>query len=349
VEHRKYIGVYYSNSWVSNRRSLATFCLFFDEIHLVTPSDCTDNPTAYLKKLQDKIYIHVLGKATKEMTEKVTNFYQFILDNKTLLGDVIYYHPHLLGSHITDFAKRLMNGGVTIEDLRKILTGNTAEMQSITRFRNLHPEIEDEFVLRVAPTALYLAKQNDWVLIGDDPSMPVPIFSERLNSVRELTSILAEECIRLVLPKCNEIYAEDIMEAREKLKDLMLPFRMSMQKLSSILKSEIRERTDFDAIRSEAKFIAESTVEPALVEIKRKIETEKDKLWIKIFGKVVGWIPFVAKAFASPSPDQIYNTLVKIYGDAGEIAEGVTGVALAKEPGLSFLLGIERAFDPSKS
>jgi hypothetical protein len=90
MNENKYIAVYYPNSWIKNRNSLATFCLFFDEVHLVTQSDMAKDPTTYLKNLSDKIQIGVLGKLNEDLLKKVAGFYQFAMDNRALLKNVIY-------------------------------------------------------------------------------------------------------------------------------------------------------------------------------------------------------------------------------------------------------------------
>lgn len=51
-EEKRYIGVYYPDAVIENRRALATFCLFFDEIHLVTMADLARDPTDYLNHCQ---------------------------------------------------------------------------------------------------------------------------------------------------------------------------------------------------------------------------------------------------------------------------------------------------------
>jgi hypothetical protein len=344
----KYIGIYYPNSWIADKKSLATFCLFFDEIHLVTQSGGAKDPTTFLKKLPKKFYINVFGNPREELINNVNAFYKFALDNQSLLKEVIYYHPNLLDEQINDITNKLFHGGIPVDEFNNFLTGKTHKMQAISKFVEQHPEVKDEIVLRVAPTALLLAEERNWILIGDNPQMPIPVFSERLQTVRELTSILADECIRIVLPQCQELTAEDILVAREKLKDLLIPFRMSMQKMSGSLRSAIKGKAKIKEIQAEAKFLAESSIEPALFEMRQKIEKEKGKLFLRIFGKTVSWIPFVAKSFLTPSPDQIYKTMVKIYGDVGAVASAVNEVNLAREPSLSFLLGIEKSLTPKK-
>lgn len=341
---KKYIGVYYPNCFIENQVSLATFALFFDELHFVTVSDMATDPTGYLKRLPASININVIGKPSKEELERTKNFYQFALNNQELLGEILFYHPHLLDSSVKSISHKLLSGQLTQDELLDFFSGNTSEQKLFKEFTDKYPEIKDDFVLRSSPTAMKLADENDWILIGDNPEMPVPYLSNT-NSVRVLTSILAEECIKISLPQTISLNANDILTARDKLKDQLIPFRMAMQKLSSSLKNAIKDEKDINKIKAEAQFIAESQVEPAIYELKRKIEIEKDKLWITIFGKVISWVPFIAKGFANPTPDNIFKSLEKVYGDVGAIAKGINEIDIAKEPGICFLLKLDKIID----
>lgn len=338
---KKYIGIYYPNCYIKNNLSLTTFSLFFDEVHLVTVSDTAKDPTVYLKNLPSKISIQVIGKEpSNEESERVKNFYQFVLNNQKLLGDILFYHPNLLNTAINTISSKLLSGNLTQEELLNFILGKTAELETIKTFQEKYPDLKDNFVFKSSSTAMKLAEDNDWILIGDDPQIPVPYLSEKANTVRFLTSILAEECIRISLPQSISLNAEDILIVRVKLKDLLIPFRMAMQKLSMQLKIAIKDSRDINVIKSEAKYIVESQVEPAIFEIKKKIETEKDKFWIKIFGKAISWIPFIAKGFASPTPENIFKAMEKVYGDVGSIAKSAQDIDIAREPGICFLLKI---------
>lgn len=340
MTEKKYIGVYYPNCYIENQISLATFSLFFDELHLVTVSDMSDDPTAYLKQLPTSIKLNVIGKPSEEEIERTKNFYQFALNNQELIGEILFFHPHLLNTSVSSITNKFISGELTQEELLDFINGQTPELKAFDEFTKKFPDIKDNFVLRSSPTAMKLADDNDWILIGDNPEFPVPYLSENI-SVRFLTSILAEECIKINLPQTISLNANDILLAREKLKDQLIPFRMAMQKLSSSLKVAIKDEQNINKIKAEAKFIAESQVEPAIYELKRKIEIEKDKLWINVFGKVVSWIPFIAKGFANPTPDNIYKTMEKVYGDVGAIAQGIQAIDIAREPGICFLLKLD--------
>lgn len=258
-----------------------------------------------------------------------------------MIGKVIFYHPHLFDSHVTDLSKKILSGGLPTDELFNFITGKSEEMRLITEFEEKFPHIKDEIVLRTAPTALKLSQTNNYILLSDSSTLPIPAFSREDINVANLTSILAEECIIIALPTCIDMEPEELLEAREKLNDQLVPFRMTMQKLSSHLKKSVENMDDIKEIKSEAKFIAESEVEPALYELQRRIDIEKDKFWIRIFGKIFNWIPLVANSFMAPSPDNIYKTFSKVYGDAGDIIDGAHKVNIAREPGISFLLKIK--------
>jgi hypothetical protein len=341
MKDKKYIGIYYPNCYIENQVSLTTFALFFDELHLITISDFANDPTNYLKQLPKSININVIGSPSNDEIERTKNFYQFALNNQELLGQILFFHPHLLDSSVTSFSSKLLSGKLTQDEFLNFFIGETPEKKVYEEFVKKFPNIKDEFALRSSPTAIKLAEENDWILVSDNPELPVPYLSDKSKTVRYLTTILAEECIRINLPQSISLNADDILLAREKLKEQLVPFRMSMQKLSSTLKSAIKDIKNIDEIKVEAKFIAESQVEPAIYELRRKIEIEKDKLWIKIFGKVISWIPLVAKGFAMPTPDNIFEAMEKVYGDVGTLAENIQNIDIAKEAGMCYLLKLD--------
>ncbi|MCG6534387.1 MAG: hypothetical protein L7F78_06770, partial [Syntrophales bacterium LBB04] len=61
--------------------------------------------------------------------------------------------------------------------------------------------------------------------------------------------------------------------------------------------------------------------------------------------KSMSWIPFVAKSYLAPTPENIYKSIEKIYGDVGDIVEIGNNIALAKEPGISFLLSTQKVIE----
>ena len=115
---------------------------------------------------------------------------------------------------------------------------------------------------------------------------------------------------------------------------------MSLQRLSKDLRSAIEAGAGIDKICEEAKFIAESQVEPAVFELKTKIENDNSKLFNRVFGKLISWVPFVAKAFSFPTPDNVFQMAKQVATDSGKLIEGLDDIALSRDEGLCFLLQV---------
>jgi hypothetical protein len=113
----KYIGIYYPDSIIKDQKAMATFCLFFDEIHLISPSDDSKDPTNTYKNLPDEFYINVFGNPSEEETKRTIEFYKFVNDNKTLLNEILFYESHLLATGVTKIMEKLLGGELTQNEL----------------------------------------------------------------------------------------------------------------------------------------------------------------------------------------------------------------------------------------
>ena len=87
-----------------------------------------------------------------------------------------------------------------------------------------------------------------------------------------LASVLALESVRLVLPRLRALQPREIAEFRQQTKELVVPFRMEMLKLSRNLNHAISSKPTFGELQREAKFLAETTVLPLLQDLRRTIE-----------------------------------------------------------------------------
>ena len=97
MRNNRYIGVYYSDSHFKDLSAFTTFSLIFDEIHMITNSTTLSGrePTDYFKTLPDKIQIALPKGANESDILKVKEFTQFVVNNKSLMGDLLYYHNDL--------------------------------------------------------------------------------------------------------------------------------------------------------------------------------------------------------------------------------------------------------------
>jgi len=94
-------------------------------------------------------------------------------------------------------------------------------------------------------------------------------------------------------------------------------------------------------IKIAANLIAKTKVEPSLSELRRRIELEKGKLWRKVFGRTISWLPLIAKSIISPSPDVIYSALSKGRGDLEQLLSTAQGISSVQQQGLNFLLKLQ--------
>jgi hypothetical protein len=364
----QYSAIYYPDCYVDSGKALTTYLLLYDELHLVAISDDARNPTERFRKLPDYTMVTNINKGHSQefavsrdgirssgapgeiddQTRRILLFYQFVQRYKPLIGDAVFFHPHVLSSALNRLTDNLLGGGLDLDEIAKFLSGEDEDLRALTEFQAKYPSVRDEALWRIVPTAMKLAKDEDLVLVSDRMDIPVPILSSRIASVRALTSILAEECISLLVPSCREVSAEDILEVREALSDLLIPFRMSLQGLSKDLRDAIDSEEGAEDVRKEAKFIVESKVEPALFQLRQKIEKANSKLFNKAFGKVLSWIPFVAKAYAFPTPDNLLAVAKKVGGDSDGLLDAVDDASFTRNKGLCFLLKAEEVLAEKK-
>jgi hypothetical protein len=364
----KYSAIYYPDCYVDTGRALTTYLLLYDELHLIAISDDARNPTERFRGLPDYTMVTNINKGRSQefavsrdeirtsgepgeiddQTRRILSFYQFVQRYKPLLGDAVFFHPHVLSSALNRLTDNFLGGGIDLEEFANFLSGKDEDLRALTEFQAKYPSIRDEALWRIVPTAMKLAKDEDLVLVSDRVDIPVPVLSSKIASVRALTSILAEECISLLVPSCREVSAEDIIEVREALSDLLVPFRMSLQGLSKDLRDAIDSEEGAGNVSKEAKFIVEGKVEPALFELRQKIEKANSKLFNKVFGKVLSWIPFIAKAYTLPSPGNLLAVAKKVGGDSGALLDAVDDASFTRIHGLCFLLKAEEVLAEKK-
>ncbi len=75
--------------------------------------------------------------------------------------------------------------------------------------------------------------------------------------------------------------------------------------------------------------------------MKKRIENANSKCFNKVFGKVLSWIPFIAKAYALPTPDNLLAVAKKVGKDSTTLLDAVDEVSYTRSQGLCFLLKAE--------
>jgi hypothetical protein len=313
ADFAKLSAVYYPEVTIKNKTTLATLCLYFDEVHCVPLFPLYESKTGDLRDFQIIVPFAVEGD---EMTS-------FLLDSGPLENEVLFYQRESIG-------KMLREETVESEQL-----GNLAEAV----FRQGHPDMHS--IVRFSVIEM-LGEKRGWIPVGDEPDIVVPMPQERHASSTTLPPAVVEESFRCVLPVCQSVSPEEILEARENLKEELLPFRMAMQRLYSVLRNgTLPDDLSLVALKQEVKSMADEAVEPALNELRRKIELEQGKVWKRAFGSVVGWVPLIGFAFAAPTADLICRAFEKVSEDTDDLLSAEGRPRASIRPNLSLLLHVD--------
>lgn len=194
--------------------------------------------------------------------------------------------------------------------------------------------------------ALLYASERGIPLLNDDPRIPVPAMTgmDAKHNAQLLATIMAMECVQLVLPEIGELQPAQIVEAREDLKDYVRPFRMSLLQLAGQLNSAIEATSDYNEIKRAAEFIATTEVYPRLEEFKNALAKAKQRGWWSRTWELVKQTPGLAALYSAGHFPAAISGSVKAFGTW--FIAGVT--EQAPRSGLHYLLKLQDHAAPSK-
>ena len=166
-------------------------------------------------------------------------------------------------------------------------------------------------------SALLFATRKGLPLINDDPSLPVPGLGNgsARDNAKLLATVLALECVRLVLPNVPVLTPEGVAEMRNEAKDLVRPFRISLLKLARELNAMLTSSTPMKEVQRAATFLSETTVHPELHELRQSIESQGQP-WHKRAIGVFKDVPSLTSAFFT-MPTNI--AIAKVLAKLGEV------------------------------
>jgi hypothetical protein len=193
--------------------------------------------------------------------------------------------------------------------------------------------------------ALIFATRNGLPLINDNPMMPIPSLGglDAKSNAKILSTILAVESVKLVLPELKVMMPKDIAEFREETKDYIKPFRLSMLKLSKELNAAINSDMSIEEIQKEAKFIVDTTVYPELEELKLTLR-DNTKPWFRKAIDLAKVAPELITNFSTLPPELAIARLLSKIGYA-LIDVGLDAESKHREitrTGLAYLLKINK-------
>jgi hypothetical protein len=187
-------------------------------------------------------------------------------------------------------------------------------------------------------------------LLNDLPGVPIPGIEDTtpVDKAKILSSIIAIECTRLVLPETPVLRPGDIMEFREANRALLRGFRRSMLRYAADLNGKIAGLSVED-FREKTRFFIETEIVPAMDEL-RGTMNDPTRPWFKRAVDAAKVFPSVAGAFLAGGPAAAVAMAITKSAEQFFIevaAHGDKKEAL-KRSGLYYLLKLEK-FQNSRS
>jgi len=200
--------------------------------------------------------------------------------------------------------------------------------------------------LQITAMALNICDQCTTVPVTDDPKCPVPISAA--NEVKFLrfanlqAATLAIKSLDILIPAIADISDEDILQARDKLREQLIPFRYSMLSLAPLVRDGIQSDVSLEAIYKEAAYIAETKVAPALNELQRRLSKEKGQFWRKLIFKGGKVVPkFILNWMTKDALSATIASLADVKNLASEVIEHKALLnSFKNQGGLGFLLSV---------
>jgi hypothetical protein len=304
-------AVYHPAVTIRNKTTLATLCLYFDEVHCVPFLPLYESKRGDLRDFQIIIPFVTEGDDVSS----------FLTETGPLEDEVLFYPRETIGRVIRE----------EIPETEQLW----ALAESV--FKQGH--IDMHKVVRSSVIGM-LAERRGWIPVGDEQDIPTPLPPAVHFSSRNVSFPDAEECFRLSLPLCGSVLPQDILEARENLKDELLSFRKAMRSLSSMVLTLVDSFSLPDLIQ-EANAAARNVVEPTLNELRLKIDEAENTAWKRAFGNNLALAPLIGFAFAAPTPKLLGNVISKNFEgvNISLSAEGAVGASM--RPGFSLLLKMD--------
>lgn len=130
--------------------------------------------------------------------------------------------------------------------------------------------------------ALSFSAERNIPVIDDGSGLALPFKAKYKDCAQPLSTIMAIESIKTIMPKLPILTPQEIVEFRMENKEELKNFRAAMLRLSSTLNGQISEQSSDEEVQKKAKFIVETQVVPSLHELNRDLQNP-NRAWYKRF------------------------------------------------------------------
>ena len=173
-------------------------------------------------------------------------------------------------------------------------------------------------------------------LIGCGPSTLGSDHPRKSPRAREVASALGMRAAELVMPRTKPVSAEVILEARHRLGDELPPFWAAMLRLSrEVEDAPVADDEEFSAWVND---IVDSTVLPAAIELRKKLEMERKSWFHRILAPIGSGIRLLIGAQTVPDARLVEEAISISLQVASRREEYRRAVTTVREGGAAFLL-----------
>jgi hypothetical protein len=112
------------------------------------------------------------------------------------------------------------------------------------------------------------------------------LFQIETSNQREIfKTLLARELFRYLLPAIQSLEPEQILQVREKVVDTREGFSMHLQKLSAEIEKRVQGQESIDSIAQYARSLVETEIVPDYSEFRRQLAAERVGFWSNVLSK----------------------------------------------------------------
>ena len=310
-------ALYISNFLITNKRLMNTLALFYDRVFLHDYFGifiCVDNPGSY-RALQElsSVAHRITGEKAYRRIKNHRELQHLLEDDP--FGFFIFkgvseafgyktgnFNPAFLLEFITIYANFLHEyRELFFADILMFCHSSNNPHHPVNHAREI--KIQPGVSIRESELSFRKAVENNKLCcLFEQEYHELPLISDsdedllRWDRSKDLLTLsLAMQSIHARVPTIEDIPVEIIIEARDKLKDLLIPFRQSLLKAAwEIAKAaKTSKKEEIDAL---ATLYYETQIEPSINDVVHKISTEKGALFRKLLSHSIDKTTLIAKA-----------------------------------------------------
>jgi hypothetical protein len=275
-------AVYYSNPFPRSLEAMTVLGLVFDRIHLPYVSLPDDGFT--LEEINDRqrglMYSYDSGRTTGTQVVNMIQALQFTRWKEWTTEFIHYPHAGIDVARLTD--------GISPKLVREIYDLTCPPRENFEpMFANMHAfglskegsgagiYFAGDFYYSAG--ALIYAAEHGLPIVNDVPMLGMPQFdaADYKNNTSALASILAVQCIQMVLPQVPVLDVTELLDFRDEMKPHVQAFRGALVSAAKSLNAQILAGIGGDEIGRAARFVIETEIQPLLIELRQFAEAPK--------------------------------------------------------------------------